>query len=252
MKREKRIREPSMVRKESTPRPVALRDARAFHRAIVAAMVPLNDQHLALGMRAYMRDQFPYLGIPTPLRRKTAMILVRRFEPPGAEDLRSAAISLWKLREREYQYIAVDLLNYRHAHLGVSDLPWLLKLAQEKPWWDTIDGLAKVVSRIVRRELTKGQLAMDRAVKARSFWVRRIAMLHQLGWRSQTDTTRLFAYADALAQEEQFFIRKAIGWALRDYAWHDPVAVRQYLQQAGERLSKLTCREAGKHCMPSA
>lgn len=132
--------------------------------------------------------------------------------------------------------------------LTTKDLPWLLKLAQEKAWWDSVDSLVKVVSKIVRRDRVKGQSAMDRALRAKNFWVRRIAMLHQLGWRGETDVERLFAYAEQLAAENEFFIRKAIGWALRDYAWHDPVTVRKYLDRSRGKLSALTLREAGKHC----
>ena len=78
-------------------------------------------------------------------------------------------------------------------------------------------------------------------------WVRRVAMLHQLGWREQTDPERLLRYALALAPEKDFFIRKAIGWALRDHARTRPDAVRTFLLQHAERLSGLTRREAGKH-----
>jgi 3-methyladenine DNA glycosylase AlkD len=233
----------------STSRLVAIADWGSFHRALVAAMRPMSDPDLARGMCAYMRGQFDYLGIPTPLRRKTAIVLIRTFRPKDAGQLRKATQALWPMTEREYQYIAVDLLQHHHALLGVKDLPWLLKLAQDKPWWDTVDSIATVVSRIVRRERIKGQPAMDRALRARSFWVRRIAMIHQLGWREETDTKRLFSYADSLAQEQEFFIRKAIGWALRDYAWHDPNAVRKYLARESGRLSSLTYREAGKHCL---
>ena len=222
---------------------------KAFHRALVAALVPLSDKQQAQGMSAYMRDQFVYLGIPTPLRRKTAGFLIRRFHPVTAAALRGAVGKLWQMRAREYQYVAVDLLLHHQAQLSIRDLPWLLRLAQEKPWWDSVDSLVKVVSRLVRREKAIGQAGMDRALGARSFWVRRIAMLHQLGWRGETDVKRLFRYADVLAPEGEFFIRKAVGWALRDYAWHDPGAVRAYLEGAGRRLSALSFREAGKHCL---
>lgn len=248
----KKIRSPQGIGHEKSGPPVdALLDVSTFHHTLVKTMKPLSNADLARGMRAYMRDQFAYLGIPTPLRRKTAMVAIRRFQPPDRNALRHSAQKLWQLREREYQYAAVDLLLHHDAVLTVGDLSSLLKLADQKPWWDTVDALVKVVSRIVRREPTKGQPAMDRALRARSLWVRRIAMLHQLGWRGDTDTKRLFAYADALAHEQEFFIRKGIGWALRDYAWHDPVAVRQYLRRARTRLSPLTCREAGKHCCPT-
>ena len=88
---------------------------------------------------------------------------------------------------------------------------------------------------------------MDAAVKHDNFWVRRIAMLHQLGLRDEVDTDRLFRYAELLAAEKEFFIRKAIGWALRDYAWHDWRAIEKFLKSAHGRFSGLTVREASKN-----
>jgi 3-methyladenine DNA glycosylase AlkD len=88
---------------------------------------------------------------------------------------------------------------------------------------------------------------MDRWLSHSNLWVRRVAMLHQLGWKAQTDEARLLRYALALAPETDFFIRKAIGWALRDHARTRPEAVRAFLLQHAQRLSGLTRREAGKH-----
>jgi 3-methyladenine DNA glycosylase AlkD len=88
---------------------------------------------------------------------------------------------------------------------------------------------------------------MDECLVHPDLWVRRVAMLHQLGWREQTDQERLFSYALTLAPEKDFFIRKAIGWALRDHARTRPDAVRAFLAQHADRLSGLTVREAGKH-----
>jgi 3-methyladenine DNA glycosylase AlkD len=163
------------------------------------------------------------------------------------EELREAAEGLWAMREREYQYVAADLLARYQSALSVDDLPWLLDLAQEKSWWDTVDCIVKVVGKVVRRSGAKGVRAMDRAVKHTDFWVRRIAMLHQLGWRGDTDTERLFRYAELLAREKEFFVRKGIGWALRDYAWHDWRAVEGFLSTTTVKFSGLTVREASKN-----
>jgi 3-methyladenine DNA glycosylase AlkD len=198
-------------------------------------------------MRAYMRDQFVYLGVSTPDHRAAVAPIIRSFAPANADELRSAAEGLWAMREREYQYAAVGLLGRYHALLSLDDLPWLLELAQQKSWWDTVDSLVKVVGKIVSRSGAKGKRAMDRAIRAENFWVRRIAMLHQLGLRGNTDTARLFRYAELLAAEREFFIRKAIGWALRDYAWHDWQAVEKFLGGARSRLSGLSYREASKN-----
>ena len=227
--------------------PNAKQKAAKFHRDVRAALRPLKDKERAAGARAYMRGQFEYLGIGTPERRTAVAALIRGFKPATAEEIREAAMGLWAMREREYQYVAADLLMRHHATLTLDDLPWLLDLAQQKSWWDTVDCIVKVVGKIVRRSGAKGIRAMDRAVHHKDLWVRRIAMLHQLGWRSECDTERLFRYAGLLATEKEFFIRKAIGWALRDYAWHDWRVVEKFLSASGAQFSGLTVREASKN-----
>ena len=218
-----------------------------FDRSIEAVLLPLADPARAAGMRAYMRGQFEYLGIPTPARRLAIRSLVRSFNPAQPEALRGAALALWSRREREYHYAAADLLVHHSGALGAADISWLLELAQQKAWWDSVDALAKVVGRVVRASGARGKKQMDRAIHAKDMWVRRIAMIHQLGWRGETDTVRLFRYAEILAPESEFFLRKAAGWALRDYAWHDWRAVAAFLKRAGDRISPLTYREATKN-----
>jgi 3-methyladenine DNA glycosylase AlkD len=221
--------------------------AEKFQRAVRAALVPLKDAERAAGARAYMRNRFVYIGISTPERRAAVGKLIRGFKPTNSDELRAAAFGLWACSEREYQYVAADLLIRYQAALGLDDLPWLLDLAQQKSWWDTVDCIVKVVGKVVRRSGAKGVVVMKRAVRHKDLWVRRIAMLHQLGWRSDTDEARLFAFAELLAEEKEFFIRKAIGWALRDYAWHDWRAVEKFLAASEDKFSGLTVREAGKN-----
>lgn len=218
-----------------------------FLRGVRAALRPLKDAEAAAGMRAYMRGRFAYLGAGTPERRAAVAPLMRAFKQVSAGELRRAAEALWGMREREYQYVAADMLIRYQAALSLDDLPWLLELAQQKSWWDTVDCIVKVVGKIVRRSGASGRRAIDRAVRHRNFWVRRIAVLHQLGWRGETDTERLFRFAELLAAEKEFFIRKAIGWALRDYAWHDWRAVDAFLKSTRVELSGLTVREASKN-----
>jgi 3-methyladenine DNA glycosylase AlkD len=225
----------------------AKQKAAKFQRAVRAALKPLRNAERAAGARAYMRNRFVYIGISTPKRRAAVAGLIRGFKPATAEELRAAAEGLWACTEREYQYVAADLLARHQAALSLDDLPWLLELAQKKSWWDTVDCLVKVVGKVVRRSGVKGVRAMERAVRHKDFWVRRIAMLHQLSWRDECDTERLFAFAGLLAAEKEFFIRKAIGWALRDYAWHDWRAVENFLKTSEGKFSGLTVREAGKN-----
>ena len=218
-----------------------------FHRAVRAALRPLRNAERAAGMRAYMRNQFEYLGVSMPDHRAAVAPLLKRFSPAGPEELHMAAEGFWRMRKREYQYVATGLLGRYQAILSFDDLPWVLGLVQSKSWWDTVDALVKPIGPVVRRAGAKGKRAMDAAVRHGNFWVRRIAMLHQLGLRDEVDTARLFRYAELLATEKEFFIRKAIGWALRDYAWHDWRAVEKFLKTTQIELSGLTVREASKN-----
>ena len=216
---------------------------------IDAALRPLADLAQAVAMRAYMLDQFAFLGIRATPRRQ-ALRGLPRLNTWMAADLLSVAEALWDLPEREFQYVAVDLLAKHHGQLGMESLPSLLQLVQRHAWWDTVDGLAGVVGDILLRERAGQadvQHQMDDWLGHPSLWVRRVAMLHQLGWKAQTDQARLFRYALALAPETDFFIRKAIGWALRDHARTQPEAVRAFLMAHAHVFSGLTRREAGKH-----
>jgi 3-methyladenine DNA glycosylase AlkD len=202
-------------------------------------------------MRAYMKDQFPFLGVAAPVRRAAVAALVK---PRLTHDeLLAVADGLWQCPEREYRYTAIDLLARHVRSLGPVDVPWLLALAQRDPWWDTVDGLAGVVGDVLLAAPPTGpktpdaQACMDEALHHPSLWVRRIAMLHQLGWRQRTDVQRLLTCALALGHEREFFIRKAIGWALRDFARTQPATVRAFVEAHATRLSALTVREATKH-----
>jgi len=200
-------------------------------------------------MRAYLLNQFEFLGLPAPVRR-SAVKSIGKVQCQSSADLLAAAELLWQKPEREYRYTAVDLLRQHSAQLSVNDLPALQALLLQDAWWETVDGLSAVIAEVMHVAVLQkpnAAVTMDVWLKHPSHWVRRSAMLHQLGWRLDTDTTRLFGYAQQLAEEKEFFIRKAIGWALRDYARWNPQAVTDFLVEHRERMSGLTVREAAKH-----
>ncbi|CAE6765793.1 hypothetical protein R70006_03712 [Paraburkholderia domus] len=225
----------------------------AFGEEIRSALQPHADAQRALAMRAYMRHHFEFIGVPTPLRRQAVSPVFKRLPVENADHLVACADVLWSMPEREFQYVATDLLARKWKMLAATDITHLLTIAQRSAWWDSIDPLAGVVGDILkaaRVHTPAVQAAMDAALQHESLWVRRIAMIHQLGWREHTDEERPFGYARSLAAESDFFIRKAIGWALRDYAWHAPHAVSAFLSASLDILSPLTLREASKH-LPS-
>lgn len=237
----------SPARKFGLDKPLS---AEQFSRKVVAALAPVVDPALRSDMRSYMKNQFEFLGVKTPERRAAVANLIREQKNAAAADLLRCARKLWAMREREYQYVAIDLLLRHAGKFSLTDLPALFALVRKKSWWDTVDALASVIARVMKAACAANpaaQCVMDEALASDNLWVRRVAIIHQLGWRGRTDARRLFRYATTCADESDFFIRKAIGWALRDYARHAPNEVRAFLKANGARLSPLTVREAGKH-----
>ncbi|MEV4348151.1 DNA alkylation repair protein [Actinoplanes sp. NPDC049596] len=212
-----------------------------------AELRPAADPVRAAGQAKYMRDQFDFLGLPAPLVQKLGRVALAGLPPPTEDDLRSAALALWERDEREFQYVAC---SYLVRHVGVPGpgfLDVVRTLVTTKSWWDTVDPLAtRFTGGLVRRhpKLTE---AMDQWARDDNMWVVRTAILHQLHYGADTDTSRLFGYCAAQAGHPDFFVRKAIGWALRQYARTDPDAVRAFLDENRARLSGLSIREAAKH-----
>lgn len=220
-----------------------------FAIAVEHALMPLADDAKAQGMKAYLLNQFEFLGLAAPVRR-AAVKAIGKVKWQSSADLLAAAELLWQKPEREYRYTAVDLLRQHSAKLSVNELPALQALLLQDAWWETVDGLSAVIAEVMHaavQQKPNAAATMDVWLKHPSHWVRRSAMLHQLGWRLDTDTARLFGYATQLADEKEFFIRKAIGWALRDYARWNPQAVTDFLVEHRASLSGLTVREAAKH-----
>jgi 3-methyladenine DNA glycosylase AlkD len=201
----------------------------------------------AVKAAAYMRDQFAFLGFSMPTQRALARTVVAGLPTPTEDELRATALACWALEEREYQYFACDFLRTHHTVPGPEFLETARTLITTKSWWDTVDPLAtRFVGSLVRR-LPALRERMDEWSAEKNMWLVRTAILHQMHWGEATDTDRLFDYCTRQAGHRDFFVRKAIGWALRQYAWTDPDAVRKYVAKNRAVLSPLSVREASKH-----
>ena len=214
---------------------------------LVRTFEAARDPERAVPAAAYMRDQFPFLGFSTPTQRALARTVTAGSPPPTEEQLRTVALACWQLDEREYQYFACDYLRANAAIPGPGFLATARTLITTKSWWDTVDALAtRFVGTLVRRhpELTT---ELDAWSVEQNRWLVRTAILHQLHWGEATDQARLFGYCTRQAGHPDFFVRKAIGWALRQYARTNPDAVREYLAENRAILSPLAVREAAKH-----
>ncbi len=214
-----------------------------YVNAVEAALTPLRDDARALAMAAYMKDHFPFLGIPSPARR----VAVKAIAKPDVAAVPAIVRALWKRNEREYHYVAVDLLGAFAKKLDApATLALIGELALKDSWWDTVDGLANVGSDLLLRDAHARDIVWTWSAHE-SFWVNRLAILHQNHWRGATDEKVLFKLCLAHAHNEEFFVRKAIGWALREYAWAKPAAVQAFVETHRATLSALSAREALKN-----
>ncbi|MCK1819039.1 DNA alkylation repair protein [Streptomyces sp. XM83C] len=208
---------------------------------------PAGDPERAAAMRAYMKDVSPFLGIPTPERRALSRTVLAGTPRPDETDLTAIALRCWALPEREYHYFAVDFLRRHASRCTSAFLPVVRHLLTTVPWWDTVDLLAAhVVGPLVAADPALTAV-MDAWIAGDDLWLVRAALLHQLRYKEHTDTERLFEYCRRRSAHPDFFVRKAIGWALREYAKTDPHAVRAFVDAERSRFAPLTVREALKN-----
>lgn len=213
-------------------------------------LVPLHvafKQHAnaanAKAMSAYMKGHFPFFGIKTPLRRELLKEHIAIHGKPLLEELPSITRSAFSLPEREMHQVALDLMMKAAKKMGPHDLPLVEDLITTKSWWDTVDALAvNVVGVILKRYPKEINTWNAHWMHSNDLWLNRTALLFQLKWKEEIDEKLMFANIDSLATHPDFFIRKAIGWVLREYSSTAPDSVRAFV--SSRSLSPLSVREA--------
>ncbi len=206
-----------------------------------------RNPNKAAPMAAYMKDKFPFLGLPQTDLNPLIKPLFKEIKPLVTTQFLHQSVSLlWKLPEREYQYVARSLLYNHPAQTSTKTLAVIEKCITQKSWWDTVDSLASLVGKLAW-QYPQWPKSIEICSRHENFWLRRIALLYQLSYREKTDSKRLFRYCLCNAEEKEFFIRKAMGWALREYAKSNPQAVQAFLTKHRGKLSSLTLREASKY-----
>lgn len=208
---------------------------------------PLAAPERAPAMAAYMKGIAPFLGLTSPERRTATRDWIRAFHPgPDADRLLAAARALVSEPEREFAYVALDLVARHERALPASSLGELRELALERPWWDTVDAWAQLIGRAGLRHRSWDAEVATWATDPQ-LWVRRIALVFQVGRRDGVDLEILFATCRANLADRDFFMRKGIGWGLRDAARTHPDEVRGFVEENRAAMSGLSIREATKH-----
>lgn len=198
----------------------------------------------ASGLKRYMKNHFEFLGIKTPERRALSKEFLREKAKEGFVDW-SLVDKLWAQDYREFQYLAGDYLKKVQKWLTLADLDKLYALAIQKSWWDSIDFLDEHVGSIVRR-FAQAKATMLVWSQDDNFWIRRLAIDHQLGFKLETDADLLATIIKNNLGSDEFFINKAIGWSLREYSKVAPDWVREFIAKHDADLSNLSIREGLK------
>ena len=212
---------------------------------IFESLLALRDEERAPQMSAYMRNQFPFLGIPTGPRKAAYKKIFATAKKEKIVDF-DFVDQRFKREEREFQYAGVDYLLAIQDWLVPENLPKLKQYIQTKSWWDTVDGLDGVVGSIVQRYPECKPILLEWSV-ANDIWLRRVAIDHQLGFKSKTDTVLLEEIIKNNLNQKEFFINKAIGWSLRDFSKTNPDWVRAFISAHKDDLSSLSIREGSKY-----
>lgn len=205
----------------------------------------VSDSLKAKKMGHYMRNQFEFLGIPTPKRRVLTKAFLKSLTSANEIDW-DFIQSCWDNPYREFQYVAIDYLAILRKQLTPNDINKLKKLAQTKPWWDTIDGIDKLMGEIAFNFPEVKEILVSWSVDE-DFWLRRIAIDHQLLRKETTDIDLLERILQNNLNQKEFFINKAIGWSLRDFSKTNPEWVRIFIEENKAGLSALSIREASKY-----
>jgi len=212
----------------------------------IDAFGSLRNEQLAGPMEAYMKHHFPFLGIKSPQRKEALKSYFSTYAVPDKPQLLEEVWEIYKMPEREYQYAAIALLSKKQKSLTIEDLAFCAKLITEKSWWDCVDSIApSIVGDIVKKDRNNGEQIMLQWSDSSNMWLNRAAILHQLKYKAETNKQLLKDIILKHTDSKEFFIQKAIGWVLREYAKTDPSFVKHFV--GVNDLKPLSKREALKH-----
>ena len=204
-----------------------------------------KDSQKAGSMEAYMRHQFSFLGIVAPERNA----LYKKYFPKAKKTKIidwDFVDTCWEKESREYQYVAANYLKAMQSYLTKDDLPELERLVVTKSWWDTVDILDRVVGSLVANHPELEEVLLKWSLSD-NIWLRRVAIDHQLLRKEKTNVQLMEKILLNNMDQTEFFINKAIGWALRDYSKTNPEWVARFIEKNQKRMAELSIREASKY-----
>ena len=208
-------------------------------------MIQHKNEEQAQKMSKYMLNKFEYIGIKTPERREIFKNFFKEYKNEEKIDWEFVN-KCWENKYREFQYVAADYLKNMKDKLTRDDIPKLKQLILKKSWWDTIDNLDMTIGALALKDSNVNKILLEWSIDE-NIWLRRIAIDHQLLRKEKTNTELLEKILKNNLGQAEFFINKAIGWALRDYSKTNPNWVKNFIEKNREKMAKLSIREASKY-----
>jgi len=216
-----------------------------FINGIVSKYSQQADADKAAGAKAYMLHQFEFLGLPAPVRAGVDKAYIKQHPLTEITIIENIVKTLWTMKEREYQYFAIRLFAFYKKLWIASSVKLMEYCITHKSWWDTVDAIASEWTGAYFKQFPKQKNAITlRWNKSANMWLQRSSILFQKAYKKETDTRLLEQYILNCSNSKEFFIQKAIGWALREHSKTDPLWVKQFIQDY--KLAPLSTREALK------
>lgn len=213
-------------------------------KAVMAIYRQSYNPEKAPGMKAYMKHKFEYLGLQKPVRAQLRKDFLKEQKATKKIDW-DIVWTLWDQPEREFQYLALAYLDTMKTFMEKEDILKIEKLIITKSWWDSVDGTVVMTGELVKRFPELQSEVIARWINEESIWLKRISIIYQLKYKADTDTDFLTRAILANCGTKEFFINKAIGWALREYSKTDPDWVRDFIHN--NKLHSLSVREGNKY-----
>ena len=217
-------------------------------RFVTTELRRLADPAKAPAMAAYMKTAQAFYGVPSPQRATIFSEMRRRFAPADQKSYARNVLALWKLPHREERYSAIAYARQYPQFVTPASMPLYERMIREGAWWDFVDEIAvNLTGTVLLKYRDESRVTVERWIDDRDMWIRRTALISHLKHKAETDADQLFDHCLRRAHETEFFIRKAIGWALREYSKTEPRAVKSFLTKNRKRLSNLSYAEGSKH-----
>lgn len=218
-----------------------------FIHQLEKAFKEKNNPENALAMAKYMRNHFSFFGIKTEDRRLIFKTLCKENSKEIAEKPRTIALELYLKTQRELHYCAIEILiKQLKGNYKKEDIQLIEKFIVSNSWWDSVDTIAKyILGEYLLEFPLETENVIERFSNSENMWLNRSAILYQLGYKQKTNFDLLQSECEKHKKSNEFFIQKAIGWALREYAKTNPQAVKNYV--ANTNLKRLSRKEAQKN-----